>query len=270
MSDDVASDATASPQFITFGGGNLRIQGTGFWSAGRKKPQIVEVPAGVWQANLHLEPVLGGAGPKGPIFNDYTPGFTNGRIFDMPQRTDYIPGVGVPPESARMVGYNLALVGNLSVSGNMSKGSGSFIIDHPLDPRNKNLSHSFVESPDMMNLYQGLAVLDEHGEAWVELPGYFEALNRDFRYQLTAIGSAAPGLHVAAEVSGNRFKIAGGKPEMKVSWQVSGIRHDPYANAHRIKVEEEKSDDARGHYLHPELFESASVDPPQSLPGARK
>ncbi|MEJ5345960.1 MAG: hypothetical protein WHS83_13705, partial [Chloroflexus sp.] len=27
------------------------------------------------------------------------------------------------------------------------------------------------------------------GEAWVELPAWFEALNRDFRYQLTCIAT---------------------------------------------------------------------------------
>jgi hypothetical protein len=81
--------------------------------------------------------------------------------------------------------------GNLTITGNLSKGSGSFKIDHPLDPANKYLSHSFVESPDMMNIYNGLVVLDSHGEAAVSLPDYFQALNSDFRYQLTAIG--APG-----------------------------------------------------------------------------
>ncbi len=40
--------------------------------------------------------------------------------------------------------------GNLSIAGNLSKRGGAFKIDHPLDPENKYLSHSFVESPDMM------------------------------------------------------------------------------------------------------------------------
>jgi hypothetical protein len=35
---------------------------------------------------------------------------------------------------------------------------------------------------------------------------------------------------------------------------VTGVRHDAYANAHRIQVEEEKSEQDRGTYLHPELF----------------
>jgi len=43
---------------------------------------------------------------------------------------------------------------------------------------------------------------------------------------------------------------ASGKPGMEVSWQVTGIRHDPYAVANRIIVEEEKPTEARGYYLH--------------------
>jgi hypothetical protein len=144
--------------------------------------------------------------------------------------------------------------GNLKVTGRMTKGSGSFMIDHPLDPENKYLSHSFVESPDMMNVYNGIVRLDAKGAAWVDLPDYFEALNGGFRYQLTAIGAPAPRLYVAKEVTQNRFKVAGGTPGGKVSWQVTGIRHDAYANAHRIPVTEDKPLAEQGTYLHPDVF----------------
>ncbi len=150
--------------------------------------------------------------------------------------------------------------GNLTVTGNLSKGSGSFRIDHPLDPANKYLSHSFVESPDMMNIYNGVVVLDAQGNATVVLPDYFQALNSDFRYQLTAIGAPGPNLYIAEEISGNHFKISGGKSGAKVSWQVTGIRQDAYAQAHRIKVEEEKPVQEKGHYLHPELFQADQKD----------
>jgi hypothetical protein len=148
-------------------------------------------------------------------------------------------------------GFAGVFSGNVYVGGTLSKSAGSFKIDHPLDPANKYLSHSFVESPDMMNIYNGVVVLNNYGEAEVMLPKYFETLNRDFRYQLTAIGAPAPGLHVAQEVAGNRFRIAGGQPGMKVSWQVTGVRQDAFANAHRIPVEEEKPAEERGYYLHP-------------------
>lgn len=144
--------------------------------------------------------------------------------------------------------------GDVVITGTLTKGGGMFKIDHPLDPANKYLSHSFVESPDMMNIYNGIVVLDNKGEAWVNMPDWFAGLNRDFRYQLTAIGAPAPKLYIAKEISGNRFKIAGGKSRGKVSWQVTGIRQDAYANAHRITVEEDKPREEQGYYLHPELF----------------
>jgi hypothetical protein len=142
--------------------------------------------------------------------------------------------------------------GSLSVTGNKQ-----FKIDHPLDPANKYLYHSSVESPDMKNIYDGIAVLDINGEAEVQLPDWFEALNRDFRYQLTCIGGFAP-VYVSREIEKNHFLISGGTPALRVSWQVTGIRHDPYANAYRSQVEEEKPISERGHYLHPELFRGAS------------
>jgi hypothetical protein len=148
-------------------------------------------------------------------------------------------------------GSGVLITGNLSVTGTVSKGGGSFKIDHPLDPENKYLYHSFVESPDMMNIYNGVIRLDANGEAWVDMPNWFQALNRDFRYQLTSIGAPGPNLYIAEEVSGNRFKIAGGKPGMKVSWEVTGIRQDTFANKHRIPVEEVKPAEERGQLLVP-------------------
>ena len=151
-------------------------------------------------------------------------------------------------------GYAGFFEGRVHVTGTLSKGSGSFKIDHPLDPGEKYLSHSFVESPDMMNVYNGNVVLDEQGEAWVSFPAYFDALNKDFRYQLTAIGAPGPNLYVAQEIHDNQFGIAGGQPGMKVSWQVTGIRQDRFAEAHPLQVEEDKPESERGLYLHPKLY----------------
>jgi hypothetical protein len=130
----------------------------------------------------------------------------------------------------------------------------AFRIDHPLDPENQYLQHSSVESPDMKNVYDGVATLDGDGSSWVALPNYFEALNRDFRYQLTALGGPGPMLHVAEEIAGNRFRIAGGMPGMRVSWQITGIRHDPAADLNRIEVELPKAERHRGLYLVPEAY----------------
>ncbi|MBU0617611.1 MAG: hypothetical protein KKI02_07830 [Planctomycetes bacterium] len=142
--------------------------------------------------------------------------------------------------------------GNLHCTGTLSKGGGTFMIDHPLDPENKYLYHSFVESPDMMNVYNGNVVLDANGEAVVTMPEWFEVLNREFRYQLTPIGAPGPNLYIAEEISDNQFAIAGGKPGLKVSWQVTGVRQDPFAEAHRVQVEVDKPEDEIGTYLHPE------------------
>jgi len=158
-------------------------------------------------------------------------------------------------------GYAGDFLGNVSVSGNVSKSGGSFKIDHPLDPANKYLYHSFVESPDMMNIYNGNVVTDANGDAVVPLPEWFETLNRDFRYQLTVIGQFAQAI-VTAEVANHEFGIKTDKPGVKVSWQVTGIRQDAWANAHRIPVEEQKNARERGHYIHPELYgapEEASI-----------
>lgn len=149
---------------------------------------------------------------------------------------------------------NVLVEGNVTIVGNLVKSSGSFKIDHPLNPEGQYLHHAFVESPDMMNIYNGNVVLNEKGEAWVVLPAWFEALNRDFRYQLTAVGAPGPDLYIAETISKNRFKIAGGQPGLEVSWQVTGVRHDPYAEANRVPVETWKSEAEQGRYLHPEAY----------------
>jgi hypothetical protein len=165
---------------------------------------------------------------------------------------------GVMGTSESPDGFAGYFVGNVHVDGTLSKGAGSFKIDHPLDPENKYLSHSFVESPDMMNIYNGIVRLDADGSAVVTMPEYFEALNRDFRYQLTCIGGFAP-VFVAEKVAGNRFKIAGGRPGMEVSWELTGIRKDAFAEKHRIPVEEMKPAAERGSYLHPEAFDKPNA-----------
>jgi len=150
-------------------------------------------------------------------------------------------------------GYAGSFNGRVAVIGTLIKGGGSFKIDHPLDPANKYLSHSFVESPDMMNIYNGNVTTDAAGFATVILPDWFEALNRDFRYQLTVIGQFAQAM-VAEEIKENQFRIQTDQPGVKVSWQVTGIRHDPFAEAYRIPVEEEKTGDERGRYLYPDVY----------------
>ena len=133
-------------------------------------------------------------------------------------------------------GYAGIFVGGTTfVSGTLQKSAGSFIIDHPVEPESKYLVHSFVESPDMKNIYDGVVTTDASGFATVKMPDWFDALNTDFRYQLTCIGQFAQAI-IFKEITGQQFIIQTDKPMVKVSWQVTGIRNDPYARDKRLPV----------------------------------
>lgn len=147
-----------------------------------------------------------------------------------------------------------ATIGALSVTGTLSKPSGTFKIDHPQDPENKFLYHSFVESPDMMNVYNGNITTDKNGIAVVDLPAYFYTLNKDFRYQLTTISSFSPVMVKSKINESNQFVISSKEPNVEVSWQVTGIRKDPWAEKNRVIPELEKTGIEKGKYLYPELY----------------
>ncbi len=150
-------------------------------------------------------------------------------------------------------GYAGYFLGKVRVTGVLEKPGGGFKIDHPLDPENKYLIHSFVESPDMKNLYDGTVTTDAKGEAEVTLPEWFAALNRDFRYQLTVIGVFAQAI-IAEKIKDNRFKIKTSLPNVEVSWQVTGTRQDAWANQNRLPFEEAKPAVERGFYQNPTAF----------------
>ena len=150
-------------------------------------------------------------------------------------------------------------VSTLNITGALSKTGSYFAIDHPLDPVHKILYHSSVESPDAKNVYNGIAILDETGAATIKLPAYFDALNKDVRYQVKPIGQPMPGLFIKTEEKNNRFAIGGGKPRGEVSWQITGVRHDAYIVANPIVPEVEKSASTtvnKGQYLFPEGYKN--------------
>lgn len=147
--------------------------------------------------------------------------------------------------------------GNVHVNGTLSKSGGTFKIDHPQDPENKYLVHSFVESPEMKNIYDGVATTNANGDATITMPTYFQALNVSFRYQLTCMGQFAQAI-VQEEIIGNVFKIKTDKPNVKVSWQVTGVRNDEWAKANPIVVEQAKEKEAVGKYLNPEVFKQTA------------
>ncbi len=129
----------------------------------------------------------------------------------------------------------------------------NFVIDHPLDPANKFLYHTSVESDQRMNMYSGTTLTAADGFATVALPSWFETLNRDFTYQLTAIGSFAR-IMVAEEIENGRFTIRSEEPNVRVSWLVTGVRQDAWARAYPAPVEVPKLENERGRYLSPEAF----------------
>lgn len=171
-------------------------------------------------------------------------------------------------EPTLTINANVTVNGNLNTSGALSKGSGSFVIDHPLDPKNKLLYHSFVESPDALNIYTGSVRFDSRGEAVVELPEYFLVLNRDSTYRATPIGEPMPNLYVKKEVRRKFlglfgrpvFVLAGGAAFGEASWMVTGVRKDPYIIANPIIPEVWKGNGApyaQGMYAHPELYKNS-------------
>jgi hypothetical protein len=151
-----------------------------------------------------------------------------------------------------------ALYGN----GNFAaSGTKAFQIDHPADPANKFLLHYSIESPEVINLYRGTIRLDGDGSAIVVLPDYFDDININYSYQLTAVGMQMPGLYIAEEIDGNnKFKIAGGAAGMKVSWTVMAERNDEWVKQYPMSksVELEKKPHEKGKYIRPELYNQPS------------
>ena len=149
----------------------------------------------------------------------------------------------------------VSLEGGLYVIGGIHEYKGRIVstIDHPLDPVNKYLSHTSVESSELKNFYDGTVVTDASGFAVISLPDWFEALNKDFRYQLTVIGQFAQAI-VEEKIHDNRFIVRTDKPNVEVSWQITGVSQDAWTKAHPIEVEKAKSDDDHGNYLAPIEF----------------
>ncbi|HEX8600559.1 MAG TPA: hypothetical protein VF952_18850 [Chloroflexia bacterium] len=157
----------------------------------------------------------------------------------------------VPADSTALAGR---FIGDVEVTGSCCAAAVNYVkIDHPADPANSYLQHATVASPDMMNIYNGNVTTDAKGEATVALPEYFEALNGDFRYQLTPIGQFAQAI-VGSKIKDNKFTIKTDKPNVEVSWQVTGVRKDPYAKKYPMEAEVAKPQDEQGLYRNPELY----------------
>ena len=198
--------------------------------------------------NLYL---IGGCSAPDTIARFNRSGYSNMRQLRLGLNYNSNPTTQLSVDGNSDFTGNVTITGDLNVTGNIAKGGGTFKIDHPLDPQNKYLVHSFVESPEMMNIYSGNAKTDANGYVTVIMPSYFEAANKDFRYQLTTIGTFAQAI-IKEKVSGNKFVIQTSTPNVEVSWQVTAVRADKFANENRIVPEKEK--EFKGTYLHPELY----------------
>ena len=196
-------------------------------------------------------PIDGGFGVYGLNTNTTTAtGNDNAGVFGL----GYF--VGVEGQANDAAGYGIGCTGNSIATGTVYGAAKAFMIDHPIDPANKFLIHVCPESNEALNIYRGNVVLDANGSGTVTLPTYFSAMNINCSYILTAVGGAAPNLHIAKEVEGNTFSIAGGTANLKVSWQVTAQRNDLYVQAHPelTNSEREKTGWEKGKYLNPELY----------------
>jgi hypothetical protein len=130
-------------------------------------------------------------------------------------------------------GEKLDVSGNVTISGSLSKGSGSFKIDHPIKPETHHLVHSFIEGPQADNIYRGKVAL-VGGTATVNLDeagrmteGTFVALNGNVQCFTTNEGGWTA---VRGAVDGNILTIEAQDATCTdtVSWLVIGERHDQH------------------------------------------
>ena len=211
--------------------------------------------SGAWGALGHLAYGMWAEGPSG--------GATYGESTGMYAEASEDDGIALLAQATGSGGYGGWFTDLVHAAALDVTGTKNFRIDHPFDPAGSYLQHAAIESSEVLNVYSGTVLLDAAGRALVELPAWFGEVNRDPRYQLTAVGAPAPNLHVASGVTDNHFEIAGGPPGLEVSWQVTALRDDPYLRRHPFRVELPKGAREAGTYLCPECWgqpESASTD----------
>ncbi len=148
--------------------------------------------------------------------------------------------------------------GPVHITGSLSKGSGSFLIDHPLDPENKLLRHNFVESPENLVIYRGKAELNSNGEAHITMPDYFQALTKEDEasIHLTPVGRPfLTGAEWNRDFSGI---VIYGESNREVFWEVLADRDDPVIHELGRPVEEEKGPNSmfceKGKLLYPKAY----------------
>jgi len=125
--------------------------------------------------------------------------------------------------------------GAVTISGSLSKGSGSFRIDHPLESMNKThqLVHSFIEGPQADLIYRGkLSLVNGKAQANIDkvsamTDGTFEVLCREV--QCFTTNESGWDL-IKGKVIGNIIYIESQNPNStdEISWMVIGERKDKH------------------------------------------
>lgn len=144
--------------------------------------------------------------------------------------------------------------GDLTVTGNKS----GFKIDDPRAPTQRTLTHTPVETDSMTVTYSGNVTTGADGRATVRLPSYATTIAGDWRYQLTPIGRFGQAIVEREVGAGGTFVVRTEHPNTKVSWSVTGERHDPQARRNPIVAVTSKTGKARGRYLDPSLYDKPS------------
>ncbi|MBK8466071.1 MAG: hypothetical protein IPL32_09580 [Chloracidobacterium sp.] len=148
----------------------------------------------------------------------------------------YVRG-GVSIDGGLLVGYGTGL-GNLFVNdyaafNNDVRIEGDLVVAGTITEerpdgtrrvlRDRGSERGIADAADSINVYSGKIVTDADGLAVVTLPNEASVIGRDFRYQLTVMGVFAQAI-IAEEIEANKFKIRTDKPNVKVSWQVTGVK----------------------------------------------
>ena len=201
--------------------------------------QVGEGAGGTQNGNVNLSPQWDAY----PAINFRSGGTMKSRIYAT------LPGNGLTADT------------DFHVSGALSKGSGTFLIDHPLDPENKDLYHGFVEAPRFDLIYRGQVTLKK-GKAVVSIDaaskmseGTFDALTQNPQVFLQCnqafemlIGEVREGqLHIQAQ---NADSTA------LVDWQVIAERADSFIQSSPIT-------DAEGQLVPEQEKEENSIPLPE-------
>jgi hypothetical protein len=161
--------------------------------------------------------------------------------------------------------YAAYFSGHVHVAGQLTKSSGTFLIDHPLDPYNRVLRHNFVESPEELCVYRGKVRLDASGQATVTMPSYFVALTKEDEATVTVSPIGRKSFLTSYEWNSkfDAFTVFG-DPNAQVSYLVLATRDDPSILVLRRPVEEDKSPDQKGKLLLPAAYPD-SKQPAQEI-----